>query len=73
VATSNNDVVNIIWRAPLCEVFVDSTDVVDVQEAAFRFAEEARVILDRVTFCWCVDDGEHFFQMILNQLVGVSR
>jgi hypothetical protein len=28
--------------------------------------------LDGVSFCWGVDDGEHLFEMVLNQLIGVS-
>jgi hypothetical protein len=73
LVTCHNDVVNIIRRTPLCQVTVDSTDIIDVQEAAFRFAEEARVVLDCITFCWRVYDGKHFFEMVLNQLIGVRR
>jgi hypothetical protein len=49
-----------------------STNVIDVQEATLRFSKKPRVVLDGVSFCWGVDDGEHLFEMVLNQLIAVS-
>jgi hypothetical protein len=44
----------------------------NVQEAALRFSEQSRVILNSISLCWGIDDGEHLFEMFLNQLNSVS-
>ena len=66
--TCDHDVVNIIRRTPLGQIIIDSANVIDVQKAAFWLTEETRVVLDRISFRWSVYDGEHLFQMVLDQL-----
>ena len=34
-------------------------------------AEESGVVLNCVSFCWCIYDRKHFFEMFLDQLVSV--
>jgi hypothetical protein len=43
----------------LGQIIIDSTSVIDVEKAAFWSAEETRIVLNRISFCWGVDDGEH--------------
>jgi hypothetical protein len=69
--TCDHDVVDILGRPPLSQIGMDSANVIDVQKTALWFTEQARVVLDCVPFCWCVDDGEHLFEMVLDQLMGV--
>jgi hypothetical protein len=43
----------------LGQIIIDSTSVIDVEKAAFWSAEETRIVLNGISFCWGVDDGEH--------------
>ena len=40
--------------------------VVDVEKAAFWFAEESGEVLDSIAFGWCIDDAEHLFEVVLD-------
>lgn len=64
----HNNVVNVVGVSPLCEVVFDAILVEDIQETTFRSPEKSGEVLDSVPFRRRVDDAEHFFQMILNQL-----
>jgi hypothetical protein len=64
--TRDHDIVDIIRGSPLSQVIVDTADVIDVQKASLGFAEESRVVLDCISFRWCVDDREHFFEVVLD-------
>lgn len=68
---SDDNVIDIIWGAPLCQVIVDSANIVDVQETALRLSEESRIILDCIALCWGVNDREHLFEVVLDQLLCV--
>ena len=68
--TSDNNVIDIFGGAPFREVGMDAVYVVDVEEATFGTSEETRIVLDGVAFCRGVDDGEHFFEVFLEELVG---
>lgn len=43
---------------------VDAVDVMDVQEDALGASEQAREVLDRITFGGGVDNAEHLFKMV---------
>lgn len=70
--TCNNNVIDILWISPLSQIVVNTSCIIDVQEAAFRSSEKPRVVLDCVALGWGVYDGEHFFQVLLDQLYRVS-
>jgi hypothetical protein len=53
----------------LRKVVLYAVRVIDVEEAALRPAEEARVVLDGVALGGRVDDAEHFLEMGLQELV----
>jgi hypothetical protein len=75
--TADDDVVNVLWFSPLGEVEENTPLVVDVEIAALWTAEQTRVVLDGISFCWRVDYTEHFLQVVLKQLfrcqLGVSE
>lgn len=73
MSTGNDYVVYILWGTPLRQVVVYAVDVVDVEETTFRAAEETRVILDCIAFGGGVDYGEHFFEMFLEELLGLLK
>ena len=50
---------------------MDSFYIIDIQEATFWSPEKSRIVLNGVSFGRCIDDGKHFFEMFLNQLVIV--
>jgi hypothetical protein len=72
VHTCNHDIVNVFRRTPLGQIIIDSTSIIDVEKAAFWPAEETRIVLNRISFCWGVDDGEHLLQVILDQLLKLD-
>lgn len=39
ILTGHDNVINIFGSAPLSEIFMDSTDIVDIEEAAVWFSE----------------------------------
>jgi len=43
-----------------------SPNIVDVQEAALGLSKKSRIILDGITFCWCIDNREHLFEVVLD-------
>lgn len=59
----------ILGVSPLLDVVFDAVGVVDVEEAAFGLAEEARVVGDGVALGRGVDDGEHFLEVVEDQTV----
>ena len=71
--TCYHDIVDIFRTSPLGQVIINSANVIDVQITALWLAEEARIVLDCVSFCWCVDNGEHLFQVVLDQLIEVRE
>ncbi len=71
--TCYHDVVDIFRGSPLGQVIINAANVIDVQETALWLAEEPRIVLNCVSFCGCIDDGEHFFKMVLDQLSEVRE
>lgn len=71
--TCDNNVIDIICGTPLSEVLMYSANIIDVQETTFWSPEEPRIVLDGITFCRRVDDGEHLFQVLLNELFSLAR
>lgn len=69
VLTSDDDVINIIWRAPERQVVVHPVNVVDVEEQALWSPKQSRVVLDGLPFCRRVDNAEHLSQVIEQQLL----
>jgi hypothetical protein len=47
---------------------LNPVDVMDIQKTALWFAKNTGIVLNCVAFSWRVDNTEHFFQMILNEL-----
>jgi hypothetical protein len=63
----DNDI-DVLRVAPLIDVVLDTVHVLDVQETALGAAEEGRVVLDGVAFGGGVDDGEHLFEVVEDEL-----
>jgi hypothetical protein len=63
------DKVDAVRIAPAPNVMVDTVDVTDVEEAAIRSSEQAREVCNCFSLCWCIDDGEHFLEVLLDQAV----
>lgn len=68
LAIGHDNVIDILRLAPLSKVILNAVLVVNVEETAFWFAEQPGEVLNRLSFCWRVDDAEHFLQMVLDQL-----
>lgn len=64
-AVRNNNVVDVIGASKLGHPGLHFVAVIDVEEAAFRPAEQAAVILDRLALGGRVDDAEHFQEVVL--------
>lgn len=63
--TGDDNVVDIFRSSPLCQVIVDTLDVVDIQEASLGTTEQSGIILDGIPLRWGVDDAEHFLEMVV--------
>lgn len=50
------------------QIIFDSVLVVDVQETSLWSSEDSGVVLDCVAFRRSVDDAEHFFDVVLDEL-----
>jgi hypothetical protein len=70
--TSDDNVIYVFGISPLSQVMVDSILIANVEKAAFRSSEKSGEILDSISFRGRINDTEHFFQMILDQLHYVS-
>lgn len=71
--TCDNNVVDVFWLPPLCQIMENPFLIFNIQEAALWASKQSWVSLDRFAFGWCVYDREHLLQVILNQLEDVRK
>jgi hypothetical protein len=56
--------------APLVDVVLDAVGIANVQKASFWPPEEPRIVGYGIAFCWSVDDGKHFLQVVEDELAA---
>jgi hypothetical protein len=67
-AVADHDYIDVFRIAPLLEIVLNTIHIVNIQEAPFRFSKQTRVVGDRIALGRCVYDGEHFLQMVEDEL-----
>lgn len=67
-----DDVINVLRLTPLSQIVLNAVLIEDIQKAAFRFPEHLRKVLNSITFRRRIDDSEHFFEMLLDQLTDAQ-
>lgn len=71
----HNNIIHILIRPivrKLFQIMLNSVDVMDIQKTALWFAKDTRIILNSVAFGRCIDYTEHFFEVVLNELLSIS-
>jgi hypothetical protein len=65
---AHNNVINILFLAEIRQTFIDTILVSDIQETPLWLSEQARVILDRISFGGSVDNTKHLLEVSLQKL-----
>lgn len=65
----NDNVIDFVGRTPLGQIIVDAVPVEDVEKTSFWLSKDSREVLNRISFSGCIDDAEHLFEVILDELL----